>query len=262
MRFYISGPMTGLPGWNHEAFNEVEEAIDQHSFGIVEGDLYLHRKVTNPARNFDGCTDLPREQYLALDIQQVCEADVIVLLKGWETSDGSNLEVDVAKATGKRFVRATRVGALWQFFEIDAGEIERVRGTQAAGNLREFATGATRDVETGKLDYEGFLSPAVLEAYAAYMDKHRVQSDGNVRPADNWQKGIPRDVYMKSMWRHFMDVWKAHRGQAISVNHVDALMALMFNVQGYTFELLREAGRREADEALEGLRRKLAGDDA
>ena len=31
------------------------------------------------------------------------------------------------------------------------------------GGIREFATGASRDTDAGKLDLEGFLSPLVLE---------------------------------------------------------------------------------------------------
>jgi hypothetical protein len=66
--------------------------------------------------------------------------------------------------------------------------------------MREFETGATRNPEEGKLDYEGFLSPLVLECYAKYMHEHRLQSDGKLRDSDNWQKGIPKEVYMKSGW--------------------------------------------------------------
>ena len=58
--------------------------------------------------------------------------------------------------------------------------------------MRNFDTGATRDVDTNKLDFEGFLSPVVLERYAEYMHKNRVQADGNLRDSDNWQKGIPK----------------------------------------------------------------------
>ena len=72
--------------------------------------------------------------------------------------------------------------------------------------MRKFNTGATRDVDNDKLDFEGFLSPTVLIRYAEYMHTHRKQSDGALRDSDNWQKGIPKEVYMKSMWRHFMDV--------------------------------------------------------
>jgi hypothetical protein len=109
------------------------------------------------------------------------------------------------------------------------------------GEMRTFSTGATRDTEQGKLDYEGFLSPIVLERYAQYLHKHRVQSDGNLRDSDNWQKGISKDTYMKSAWRHFMDWWGEHRGIHTSEAGIeDAMMGLLFNVMGYAYEHLRK----------------------
>lgn len=108
------------------------------------------------------------------------------------------------------------------------------------GTVRAFDTGATRDTETGKLDYEGFLSPLVLERYAQYMHKHRLQSDGSLRASDNWQKGIPVNVYMSSMWRHFVDVWKGFRNLISGIALEEALCALLFNVMGYLHELLKK----------------------
>jgi len=111
----------------------------------------------------------------------------------------------------------------------------------ATGATRTFATGATRDADVDKYDYEGFLSPTVLERFAEYMHANRVQSNGDVRDSDNWQKGIPRDQYMKSMFRHFMDVWGQHRASAANDTLVgeDALCALLFNVMGYLHETLQ-----------------------
>ena len=106
--------------------------------------------------------------------------------------------------------------------------------------MRTFDTGATRDTETGKLDYEGFLSPLVLERFAEYMNKHRVQADGTLRDSDNWQKGIPKEAYMKSGWRHFMDWWKEHRGHESREGLEEALCAVIFNAQGYLHEVLCE----------------------
>ena len=103
--------------------------------------------------------------------------------------------------------------------------------------MREFPTGATRDSDDNKLDYEGFLSPLVLRRYAEYMHKHRVQADGGVRDSDNWQKGMPRDQYMKSAWRHFMDWWNEHRHHGLPE---EACCALLFNVMGYLHEDLTE----------------------
>ena len=105
--------------------------------------------------------------------------------------------------------------------------------------MRKFETGATRDDAEGKLDYEGYLAPGVLRRYAEYMLSHQTQSDSNVRSADNWQKGIPKDAYMKSMFRHFMEVWEGHRTDDFDDTCQEALCALMFNVMGYLFEDLR-----------------------
>ncbi len=111
------------------------------------------------------------------------------------------------------------------------------------GTLRQFETGATRDSDEGKYDYEGFLSPLVLERFAQYMHKHRVQADGSLRDSDNWQKGMPFHVYMKSAWRHFMDWWKLHRRTDRTRSEHDeleeALCAMIFNCQGYLHELLK-----------------------
>lgn len=114
--------------------------------------------------------------------------------------------------------------------------------------MRKFESGATRDVDTSKLDYEGFIHPLVLERYAQYMHENRVQADGSLRTSDNWQKGIPKDVYMKSAFRHFMDVWKEHRGIKTSDGIEKAICALMFNIQGYLFEHLKERSNVTATE--------------
>lgn len=103
--------------------------------------------------------------------------------------------------------------------------------------MREFDTGATRDSDTDKYDYEGFINPLALERYAQYMNKHRVQADGKVRDSDNWQKGMPISAYMKSMWRHMMAAWKVHRGYPDEANLEESLCAVIFNAFGYLTEL-------------------------
>jgi hypothetical protein len=107
----------------------------------------------------------------------------------------------------------------------------------AAPVVRVFATGANRDMDNGKLDYEGFLSPTVLRRFAEYMHKNRFLKDGSMRDSDNWQKGIPLKVYMKSMLRHFMSCWLDHRLGGYAQE--EELVALMFNVMGYLHERLK-----------------------
>lgn len=136
--------------------------------------------------------------------------------------------------------------------------------------MRKFETGATRDDDHDKLDFEGFLHPLVLEMFGKYMHKHRFQADGEMRDSDNWQKGMSKSVYMKSLFRHFMDLWALHRGTLMDgqsdvlVNIVentdidwedqinemieDSLAAIMFNVMGYTFEHIKEVANHEEDD--------------
>ena len=118
--------------------------------------------------------------------------------------------------------------------------------TEFAESVRCFSTGATRDTDTGKLDYEGFDSPLVVRRYAQFMHRHRVQSDGTLRDSDNWQKGIPRDQYAKSLIRHVVEFWLAHRGFEVQPaserdpqDVEDVLCAILFNAKGYLFELLK-----------------------
>jgi|SRR3989304_7319858 len=108
------------------------------------------------------------------------------------------------------------------------------------GKVRKFETGATRDTDAGKLDYEGFISPIVLKRYGEYMSKHRVQSDGTLRDSDNWQKGIPKDQYMKSLLRHTEDMWLEHRGFEGREELEESVCAILFNTMGYLHETLKE----------------------
>ena len=105
---------------------------------------------------------------------------------------------------------------------------------------RYFASGAYRDVDENKLDFEGFLSPAALTRYAEYMHKHRKQSDGEMRDSDNWQKGIPRKHYMKSLWRHFVDMWTRHRKGATAddADMQEVVCSVIFNAFGYLHEMM------------------------
>lgn len=121
---------------------------------------------------------------------------------------------------------------------------------RTADGGRVFATGATRDTDTGKLDYEGFLSPLVLRRYAEYMHRCRTRNvppGEAIRASDNWQKGITLDAYAKSEIRHTQEFWLLHdgfeardeKGNLLTLE--DVLCAKLFNTMGYLFETLKES---------------------
>ena len=113
------------------------------------------------------------------------------------------------------------------------------------GRIRRFSSGATRDDDSYKFDIEGFIHPEVLEVYSAYMHKHRRQPDGTMRASDNWQQGMPRKEYVKSLVRHTMELWRTCRGMEVRdkktgelISQMDSLCGIFFNVQGLMLEII------------------------
>ena len=155
-------------------------------------------------------------------------------------------ELDLKKAKQKE------LDARMEAEGVPTGDLKRPRGSdlppQTPAAVREFGTGATRDLDANKLDFEGFLSPLVLERYAEHMHKARRMPDGSMRESDNWQLGIPVGVYIKSLWRHFFAVWKLWRGlpvtevvkgETITKDLETELCALLFNASGMLHEHLK-----------------------
>lgn len=95
---YLAGPMRGLPEYNFPAFHAA--AADLRARGL---------EVFSPAERdieedgFDPKTHPAQSMayYMQHDLPAVCRADCVVVLPGWEDSQGASLEVYVAAALGK-----------------------------------------------------------------------------------------------------------------------------------------------------------------
>lgn len=128
--------------------------------------------------------------------------------------------------------------------ELEQAKTEQNKlGNPQGPAMQAFPTGATRTDSANKLDPEGFNSPLVELRFAQYMHEHRkdtTQKSG-LRASDNWQKGIPRENYMKSLQRHDLDLWLHHRGYGhlAQASLEDTLCAMRFNIDGYLFETLK-----------------------
>jgi hypothetical protein len=138
--YYISGRMRGMPDYNRAEFNAVEAALIAWCYGKVpqDGD----DRVINPRTGFGGDVSLPPTVYLTKDLRDVLDADVIVLIKGWQKSEGANREAHLGVWTGKRFMLAVDNEVVgWRFVEIDAPDFsESVRGG-ALDEARALITG-------------------------------------------------------------------------------------------------------------------------
>lgn len=157
------------------------------------------------------------------------------------------LPVSGLRGDGVRICNGCSSGMIWNLGAFTCPNCDYDSLPNEEGPVAQFESGATRNLDTYKLDYEGFLSPLVLERYAEYMHEHRRQKDGTLRASDNWQKGIPVERYMKSLWRHFFDAWKIYRGGIAvdpdsdkkTVTLEAALCGVLFNAMGILHETLK-----------------------
>ena len=86
MRLYLAGPMRGYTDSNHSMFDAVSKALRKAGY-----------EVFNPAESFGGDQTLPFHVYMRLDISELLNCDAIVVLPGWQNSEGATVEVTVAQ---------------------------------------------------------------------------------------------------------------------------------------------------------------------
>jgi len=94
MKFYVTGPMSGMPGYNREAFVEMAEWLRAQGHEVI-----------NPAELDDGAEHEPYGQLLARDAHVILTdegLEGLVLLPGWSESGGSRMEIAAAQAVQLR----------------------------------------------------------------------------------------------------------------------------------------------------------------
>ncbi len=105
MKVYLAGPMRGIPQYNFPAFFAAEARWKAAGWEVV-----------NPARldhEIDGSRlDWPVEHYMARDLPELIGSDAIAMLPGWESSEGANKELAVARWTGKQVLDAETMAPL------------------------------------------------------------------------------------------------------------------------------------------------------
>lgn len=90
--YYIAGPMTGYPDFNHPAFFAKEkEILAINDSGVV---------VLNPAKIANGDTSKEYDFYIRESLNLLQKANAIIFLEGWEKSRGARLEAECACALG------------------------------------------------------------------------------------------------------------------------------------------------------------------
>lgn len=105
MRVYVAGPMTGLPGFNFDAFHRAEALLVVHGYEVFNPARKDLEKGFNPAglTGHENLTDLGFDlrEALGMDTAWICEhAEAVYMLPGWAGSKGATAERALALALG------------------------------------------------------------------------------------------------------------------------------------------------------------------
>lgn len=95
---YVSGPMSGLPGHNYDAFAEAAHWLRQN---LCENVVSPHEIWCDESAGYpqDSTAD-DWVKHMRADIAALMECDTIVLIPGWPRSRGSRLELTIAMELG------------------------------------------------------------------------------------------------------------------------------------------------------------------
>ena len=94
MIIYLSGPMTGIHDNGYPAFRAAAERLRSQGAQVISP-----HEIVPP-----GAAPWSWQQHMRADLAALLTCDVVVLLPGWETSRGAQLEKTVAEAIGMKVV--------------------------------------------------------------------------------------------------------------------------------------------------------------
>ncbi len=100
---YVSGPMTGKPDYNFNAFHVVTDGLREQGFLVVSpAELDEQEKGGVPDPPASGEDYGPEYiSYLSRDVEHVVGVDGLVMLPGWQESRGARFEAMIAVGLDK-----------------------------------------------------------------------------------------------------------------------------------------------------------------
>jgi len=105
MKYYLAGPMTGIPQFNYPLFRRVSTGLRRIGYDVYSpAELDDPKTVAAALASPDGSADDYDSEgkgtwgeFLARDVKLIAdELDAIILLPNWETSKGARLEAFVS----------------------------------------------------------------------------------------------------------------------------------------------------------------------
>jgi len=99
-KFYLAGPMTGIPQSNFPMFDRVTRVLRSRGHEVCSPAEMDRAMGIDPDRP-ETSKDIDWSDVMLADLKAILDCDGIVLLPGWENSNGARLERTVAESTGR-----------------------------------------------------------------------------------------------------------------------------------------------------------------
>lgn len=92
-RYYLAGPMTGLPGYNFSAFEDAAKLLRSWGLQIISAHEIDYGETEETRGQLHGYME-----YIKGGLGVMLTCDAVIFLSGWPRSEGCMIENDVAIA--------------------------------------------------------------------------------------------------------------------------------------------------------------------
>lgn len=183
--------MRGIPEYNFPAFHRAAGILRSHGHTVwspAERDEAAHRDPNKVG-------ELPLKVYMADDLKAVCESEALVLLPGWETSVGANLEVGVARTVDIPVYVYPSLERLEDCVAKSGTAIEW--GDEL--RVTDEDTGGQKGTKLARFD---------LISVLAQVEEAKVYGRGAQKYEDNnWRRGYSWSLSYAALLRHLAAFW-------------------------------------------------------
>jgi hypothetical protein len=203
---YLAGPMRGYVAYNYPLFNTVAKCLRWWGLTIenpAESDAEVHERAI--------ASKHPLSVYMERDLADVAKTEVVLVLPGWEASEGATIEVTVAWMLGHPVYSLPDFVLVPKFFTEKPASVESLLTAEDFAIIAEESRTAPLTplptdpearkgipVVTGVLDYFPAALAEVAKVSKAGNDQH------NPGEPLHWARGKSMDQ-ADTCVRHLME---------------------------------------------------------
>ena len=209
---YVAGPMRSLPFYNFPAFHDAAKDLRGRGYNVLNPAEHDEEQGFDPERSSIESFDLANAMHW--DISAVLRCDTMVLLPGWESSKGVQIELTVARAID---LPVLLYPDLQPLLAESLGQ-----GYDASLNSEVRITSETGGAKGQKLARFDLLPWDVLWQLAEHYGRGALKYEDR-----NWERGYPFSLSIAALGRHFAQFCSGEDVDSETGSH--HMLAVMFH---------------------------------